>query len=76
MSEAGNEILLGKLRANQDAMRSELDDIKALLTKHEETFTYFRGQRSALVWVGSAVIAAAAAVGLSVNKVLMWLISH
>ena len=70
-----NDMLLGKLLANQEAMRSELDDIKTLLTKHEETFTFLRGQRSALVWVGSAIIAASAAVGLTAGKLVGWIIS-
>ena len=71
-----HEILLGKLLANQEAMRNELDQIRDLLARHEETFTFLRGQRSALVWVGSAVIAAATAVGLSFSQFLKWLVLH
>lgn len=80
MSEGNNDILLGKLLANQEAMRVEqekmaakLDDIDSTLREHRDLFTFLKGQRSALVWVGSAIIAAATAMGLTANKIFTWL---
>jgi len=79
MTETNNDILLGKLLANQEAMRIEqekmaakLDDIDSTLREHRDLFTFLKGQRSALVWVGSAIIASATAMGLTANKILMW----
>ena len=43
---------------------------KSLLAKHEETFTLLRGQKSGIIWLGSAVIAAAAATGVTVTKLI------
>jgi hypothetical protein len=70
MSDGDTNIILGKLLANQASMKAELDDIKTLLSKHEETFTLLRGHKSGVIWMGSAVIATAAAAGVTITKLL------
>lgn len=82
MTETNNDILLGKLLANQEAMKEEqrkmaatLEDIDTTLREHRDLITFLKGQRSALVWVGSSIIAAATAMGLTANKIFLWLSS-
>lgn len=78
-----NDVLLGKLLANQETMQTQLtetntklDAIEVTLREYEKTVSYIKGQRSVVIWVGGAIIAASAAVGLSASKVFAWLAAH
>lgn len=79
MTETNYDLLLGKMLANQESMKEEqakmaakLDDIDNTLRDHRDLITFLKGQRSVVVWVGSAIIAAATAMGLTANKLFVW----
>jgi hypothetical protein len=84
MSDLSNEVLIGQVLANQEFLRSRLEAIDAkidarfgeveqTLREHRDVFTFLKGQRSAILWVSGVLIAAAAAMGISINKVFAWL---
>lgn len=83
MTEVNQDVLLGKLLANQDLMQSRLDridgkleEIESKMDDQKEVFAFLKGQKSAVVWIGGAIIAASAAMGLSASKVFAWLAAN